>query len=89
LKEKNLYEPFKNQKPDSEETKIKKSLANKGKRSRPVEQYDLQNNKIKEFSNMTEACLYINKPGRMGDINSCCNGKQKTAFGYIWKYKKN
>jgi hypothetical protein len=87
LKEKNLYEPFKNQKPDSEETKLKKSLANKGKRSQPVEQYDLQNNKINEFLNMTEACVYINKPERMGDITACCKGKQKTAFGYKWKYK--
>jgi hypothetical protein len=87
LKEKNLYEPFKNKKPDSEETKLKKSLANKGKRSQPVEQYDLQNNKTNEFLNLTEACLHIGKPGRMGDITACCRGKQKTAFGFIWKYK--
>jgi hypothetical protein len=87
LKEKNLYEPFKNQKPDSKETKLKKSLANKGKRSRPVEQYDLKNNKINEFLSMTEACLSLNKPGRAGDITAACQGKQKTAFGFKWKYK--
>jgi hypothetical protein len=87
LQNKNIYEPYKNKKPNSEETKTKKSLANKGKRSQPVEQYDLQNNKINEFTNMTEACLNINKPGRMGDITACCKGKQKTAFGYKWKYK--
>jgi hypothetical protein len=88
LKEKNLYKPFKNQKQNTKETKLKKSIANKGKRSRPIEQYDTQNNKLNEFTNITEACISINKPGRMGDITACCRGKQKTAFGYIWKYKE-
>jgi hypothetical protein len=87
LVEKEIYVKFKNQKPNSEQTKIKKSLANKGKRSRSVEQYDLQNNKINEFINMTEACLNLNKPGRVGDIVAVCMGKQKTAFGFKWKYK--
>jgi len=89
LVSKNLYLPNKNRKPDNENVKNKKSLSNKGKRSRPVEQYDLKNNKINEFPSMTEACTYLNKPGRVGDINSVCIGKQKTAFGYIWKYKNN
>lgn len=88
LVEKGIYIKFKNQKPNSEQTKIKKSLANKGKRSRSVEQYDLQNNKINEFINMTEACLNLNKPGRVGDITAVCIGKQKTAFGFKWKYKQ-
>jgi hypothetical protein len=88
LVKKGIYVKFKNQKPNSEQTKIKKSLANKGKRSRSVEQYDLQNKKINEFKNMTEACLELNKPGRVGDITAVCIGKQKTAFGFKWKYKK-
>lgn len=25
----------------------------------------------------------------MSNIKSCCNGKQKTAFGFIWKYKSD
>ena len=87
LDNKNLYIPNNNRKSDSEYTKLKKSLSNKGKRSRSVEQYDLKNNKINEFSSITEACLSVNKPGRIGDINSVCLGKQKTAFGFIWKYK--
>ena len=37
---------------------------------------------------MTEACLELNKPGRVGDITAVCIGKQKTAFGFKWKYKK-
>jgi hypothetical protein len=89
LKDKNLYIKNKNRKLDSEETKKKKSIANKGKNTKSVEQYDLQNNKINEFISITEACIYINKLMRMGDITACCKGKQKTAFGYIWKYKEN
>jgi hypothetical protein len=46
-------------------------------------------NKINEFNSITEACLSLNKPGRAGDITAACQGKQKTAFGYIWKYKNN
>lgn len=84
---KKLYIRNKNKKVDSLETKLKKSLANKGKRSRPIEQYDLNNNKINEFLSITEACTEINKLGRIGDINAVCLGKQKTAFGFIWKYK--
>jgi hypothetical protein len=89
LQDKNFYTKNKNRKPDSEETKNKKSIANKGKRFKAVEQYDLQGNKINEFTNMTEACISINKPGRIGDITACCKRKQKTAFNYIWKYKEN
>jgi len=86
---KQLYIKSKNKKPDSLQTRLKKSLANTGKRSRAVEQYDLNNNKIKDFKSITEACLSLNKPGRIGDINSVCLGKQKTAFGFVWKYKEN
>ena len=88
LENKGIYIKNKNRVLDSIETKVKKSIANKGKRSRPIEQYDIQNNKLNEFTNMTEACISLNKPGRMGDITACCKGKQKTAFGFIWKYKE-
>lgn len=36
------------------------------------------------FDSLTEAALSCN--GRKGDICYCCNGKQKTAFGYHWSY---
>ena len=50
--------------------------------SKPILQYDLEGNFIKECSSITEA----NKHHK-GDIQACCRGKQKTAGGYIWKYK--
>ena len=51
--------------------------------SKPVLQYDLNGNLIKEWKS-------INECGRngfnQGDICKCCNGKLKTAKGFIWKY---
>jgi hypothetical protein len=51
---------------------------------RPIIQYDLQGNFIKEWCGCTEASnnLKIN----IGSISSCCTGKYKTAGGFIWMY---
>ncbi len=87
LETKKLYIPNNNRKKDSRETKIKKSVANKGKRSRSVIQLDKQMNYIKEYDNITEACIALGKPNRHSDITMVCQNKQKTAFGFIWKYK--
>lgn len=54
------------------------------KQSKPVLQFDLQGNFIKEWSSLIEA-------GRngfgQGNISLCCQGKQKFHKGFIWKYK--
>lgn len=50
--------------------------------SKPVLQYDLNMNFIKEWFSITEA-----KSKCGGDINSVISGKQKTAGGFIWKLK--
>ena len=50
--------------------------------SKPIIQYDLQNNYIREWRNITEAEKYYN-----GDIGACCRNKQLTSAGFIWKYK--
>lgn len=61
--------------------------------SKKILQYDLQGNFIKEWSSSMEAERFIsNKPNahwkELGNnINSCCLLKQKSAYGYIWKYK--
>lgn len=52
------------------------------KTSKVVIQYDLDMNLIKEWFSVKEANCNIK-----GDIRACCNGKQKTAGGFIWKYK--
>jgi hypothetical protein len=52
---------------------------------RPVVQYDINGKFLKEFVSQQEATIFI---GAKGDgIGMCCRGKQKTAYGYIWKFK--
>ena len=41
---------------------------------------------IREFKSTTEAEQYLGAKGH--HISCCCNGKRKTAYGYIWKYKR-
>lgn len=41
---------------------------------------------IREFSSTTEAEQYLGGKGH--HVSCCCNGKRKTAYGYIWKYKE-
>ena len=56
------------------------------KHYKKVKQYDLDGNFIKEWESIISIKKYFNKPNNCGDISSCLNGRQKTAFGYIWKY---
>lgn len=68
--------------------KISKSkLGKEIKTSTPVIQYNLKGEFIREWSKISHALKYLNKVKDNGDISSVCKGKQKTAFGYIWKYK--
>jgi hypothetical protein len=53
---------------------------------KPVLQYDIQGNFIKEWNSQDEAQLFFNKPNSDG-IGAVCRGKQKTAYNYIWKFK--
>lgn len=53
-----------------------------------VNQYDLQGNFIKTFLSMKEAETEINVKGGNANISACCKGKKRSAYGFIWKYKK-
>lgn len=54
------------------------------KLSKPVLQYTKTGEFIREWSSTHE----VGKNGfRQGNIVNCCNGKLKTAYGFIWKYK--
>lgn len=57
-----------------------------GNGSKPVLQYDLNGNFIKEWPSSKE----IKRKLGFADSNvrNSCNGKYKTAYGFIWKYKK-
>lgn len=63
-----------------------KNLIN-GKKSKPVLQFDLNNNFIKEYPSTHQA---ERETGfNNGNISACCKGKQKTAYNFIWRYKEN
>lgn len=52
--------------------------------NKPVLQYSLNNIFIAKFSSATEVQKKLGYHST--DICSCCKGKNKTAYGYIWRY---
>ena len=60
-------------------------LLNRKDQSRSVKQFTKDGVFIKEYPSMMEAerqTGYINSY-----ISSCCKGRRKSAYGYIWRYK--
>jgi hypothetical protein len=53
-------------------------------RTKSVIQYTLDGNFVKEWESVAE----ISKHPDYGFVGACVNGRQKTAYGYIWKHKK-
>jgi group I intron endonuclease len=84
----------------SEESKLKQSIKLKGRISpnkgrnwtyeqknklgKPILQYDLEGNFIKEWSTTKEAKNILNIKG----ITECLQNRARTSGGYIWKYKQ-
>ena len=79
--------------------KIKKAKENRGDKmskemkdilielnSKPVVQFDLDKNFIREWKSISEAGKYLNV--KNNHIGCCCNNKRKTSNGYIWKFKQ-
>ena len=64
--------------------RVTKAMTN-GKLSKPVCQYSLDGEFIKEWPSLKEVQrqLGFNK----GNLSACCRGKYKQAYGYIWRYK--
>lgn len=67
----------------------KMGLAKQGKgknhpESKAVNQYDLNNNLIKKWDSMMD--VQREKGFLNVCICNCCKGKQRTSYGYIWKY---
>ena len=72
-----------------EEAKIKirnYQLVNACSKYIPVLQYDLDNSLLNRFNSITDAAKSINKD--TSHIVSCCKGRRKTAYGFIWKYEE-
>lgn len=55
----------------------------KNKLGKPIIQYDIKGNKIKEWGTTQEAKIKLNIKG----ITECLKGRTKTSGGFIWKYK--
>ena len=56
------------------------------KKSKPIIQYDLKKNFIKEWANKREIERILGLDS--SNISKCCKGKQRICKGYIWKYKE-
>ena len=52
--------------------------------NKPILQYDLDGNFIREWE-----CAYDVGKVAVKNINHCLNGRTKSAYGYIWKYKED
>ena len=57
-----------------------------GKTSKTVLQFTLEDILIKEYPSTKQVERELGFD--QGNIVNCCNGKQKTAYGYKWKYAK-
>jgi len=87
----------------SEETRMRMSKAQKGiKRKspdpkfkesmskchmKPILQYDLQMNLIREWDSAKSAMAVISPSTQNAGITHCARGRKKTYKGFIWKYR--
>ena len=73
----------------SEEYRKKISQSKMGKPNKncwkPILQYDLDGNLIKEWPSVASANKSFGTSN--SHIGNCANGRRKTAYGYVWKYK--
>jgi hypothetical protein len=69
----------------SDDLRVKMKISNKRKKIKPVLQYDLHGNFIKKWNAVSDAELFL-EVNNNTNISACCLGKQKSAWGYIWKY---
>jgi DNA gyrase/topoisomerase IV subunit B len=65
-----------------------KQIIEESRLARAIVQIDKEGNVIKEYSSILEICQAFNRE-RGDNIRNVLNGKQKTAYGFFWKYKKD
>jgi group I intron endonuclease len=78
---------------EGQKLKISKSLKGKPKPQgfksdvfKPVLQYDLEGNFIKEWPSITTASTQTKTP--YAGVSLCCNNKRKFSNSFIWKFKE-
>lgn len=52
---------------------------------KPVAQFDLNGSLLNVFESTSEAHRYLRKR-QTSNISNACNGRVKSAFGYVWKW---
>lgn len=57
-----------------------------GKHKKPVLQYDLEGNLLKEWPSAKSASIELSY--KIQNITACCRGEKETAYKYKWEYKK-
>ena len=57
-----------------------------GLQSKPVYQYTLDGEFVKEYSSVSEVERQLGYANQ--NISCCCLGKYKTAYSFIWRYNK-
>ena len=67
----------------------KRSLVTKNKNGscnaeKSIQQYTMDGQFVKEYKSISNCCKTNNYNASC--ICECCQGKQKTAYGFIWKY---
>lgn len=83
---------LKNKKPKPDEFGQNVSNKLKGRKRisirKPILQYDLRGNFIKEWGSILEICIVLfDDVSKNPNITACCKNRIKSAYGYIWKYK--
>jgi len=63
----------------------KQNISNGHPTKKPIIQLSLEGAKINEYISINEAARQTGV--KVGDISACCNGKQKTAYGFKWIFK--
>ena len=56
-------------------------------RAKRVGAYDIKTGKLLHvFDKIVEACRFCGIADNDGHISACCKNRQKTAYGYVWRY---
>lgn len=63
-------------------------ILNDERDKKTIVQIDKDGNIIKEFYSLNDICQAFNVP-RADNISNVLRGRQKSAYGYYWKYKKD
>ena len=69
----------------SENQKHRHLIGNKKTSNRHIGMFNKKGEMVKDFNSILEAVAYFNKTSRV-NIDNALQGKQYTAYGYIWKY---